>query len=470
MSRQFAHGFSTLTQEISCDRLPVQGTVPAWLAGSLLRTGPAKFEVGQRTYRHWFDGLAMLHRFAFDHGGVSYTNKYLQSPAYIKAQETDKISYSEFATDPCRSIFKRITSIFAPPEFGGNANVNISKIGEHFVALTEVPLPIAFDSQTLETLGIIHHDDTLAGQHCTPHPHYDAVQKLGINSITNFSAKSSYNIYAIKERETRRTLIGTIPVEKPAYMHSFGMTEHYIVLVEFPLVVNPLKMLLSGKPFIENFQWKPERGARFLLMRKDDGKVVNTYHSEAFFAFHHINAFEQGNEVIVDIASMPDASIIDSLYLENILKPEATIPCSEFIRYSLPLNGSSLRCERLVEEAIELPRINYERNNGQDYQFAYGVGINRQHADDFLNQLVKVDICAKTAQIWHEDGCYPGEPVFVAAPDATGEDEGIVLSVVLNGKQEHSFLLVLDACSFEELARAEVPHYIPFGFHGIYTG
>jgi hypothetical protein len=28
-------------------------------------------------------------------------------------------------------------------------------------------------------------------------------------------------------------------------------------------------------------------------------------------------------------------------------------------------------------------------------------------------------------------GCYPGEPVFVAAPEARGEDEGIILSVVL---------------------------------------
>jgi beta,beta-carotene 9',10'-dioxygenase len=68
-----------------------------------------------------------------------------------------------------------------------------------------------------------------------------------------------------------------------------------------------------------------------------------------------------------------------------------------------------------------------------------------------------------------EEGYYPGEPVFVAIPDATSEDEGVILSVVLDGKQGHSFLLVLDAASFTELARAEVPHPIPFGFHGAYT-
>ena len=56
--------------------------------------------------------------------------------------------------------------------------------------------------------------------------------------------------------------------------------------------------------------------------------------------------------------------------------------------------------------------------------------------------------------------------MFVAAPDADGEDEGVLLSVVLDGRKGNSFLLVLDARSLDELARAEVPHHIPFGFHG----
>jgi carotenoid cleavage dioxygenase-like enzyme len=57
----------------------------------------------------------------------------------------------------------------------------------------------------------------------------------------------------------------------------------------------------------------------------------------------------------------------------------------------------------------------------------------------------------------------------VAAPDAAREDDGVVLSVVLDGATERSCLLVLDAATFAELARAEVPHAIPFGFHGQFT-
>jgi carotenoid cleavage dioxygenase-like enzyme len=44
----------------------------------------------------------------------------------------------------------------------------------------------------------------------------------------------------------------------------------------------------------------------------------------------------------------------------------------------------------------------------------------------------------------------------------------VILSVVLDARQGRSFLLVLDARSFEEVARAGAPHVIPFGFHGAY--
>jgi beta,beta-carotene 9',10'-dioxygenase len=75
-------GFTTLNSETSTVQLPVRGTVPAWLTGTLVRNGPARFEVGDQKYNHWFDGLAMLHRFAFAAGRVSYANRYLRSQAY----------------------------------------------------------------------------------------------------------------------------------------------------------------------------------------------------------------------------------------------------------------------------------------------------------------------------------------------------------------------------------------------------
>lgn len=77
MGRMFDLGFGTTEQEVSVDRLPVQGQIPAWLHGTLVRNGPGTFHVGRERYRHWFDGLAMLHRFSFQEGDVSYANRFL---------------------------------------------------------------------------------------------------------------------------------------------------------------------------------------------------------------------------------------------------------------------------------------------------------------------------------------------------------------------------------------------------------
>ena len=51
-----------------------------------------------------------------------------------------------------------------------------------------------------------------------------------------------------------------------------------------------------------------------------------------------------------------------------------------------------------------------------------------------------------------------------------GEDAGVILSVVLDARRGSSFLLVLDAESFGERARARLPNHVPFGFHGGYFG
>src|SRR4030042_5574398 len=115
LSFPYGVGFRSLTREIAEGvALPVTGALPTWLKGALLRIGPSKFEVGERTYNHWFDGLAMLHRFAFAKGGVTYANCFLKSNAFCAAEASGKISYAEFATDPCRTLFGRAAAIFAP--------------------------------------------------------------------------------------------------------------------------------------------------------------------------------------------------------------------------------------------------------------------------------------------------------------------------------------------------------------------
>jgi carotenoid cleavage dioxygenase-like enzyme len=460
-----AIGFSTLEQEVVVDELPLSGELPRWLSGSLLRTGPAKFEVGEQRMKHWFDGLAMLHRFTIEHGRVSYGNRFLQSRSYMAAREQGRMVYSEFATDPCRSLFRRVQTLFSG---GGvlpdNANINIVRLGERFIAMTESPLPVQFDPHTLQAAGVRPYK--VPGQLSTAHPHSDRGTGAMLNYAANLGPRSSYRFFEMGPYATKPRAIATLPVREPAYMHSFGLTERYLVLAEFPFVVNPLALALSGRPYIENYHWKPERGTRFTLVDRATGKATTGFQTDACFAFHHVNAYEDDGEVIIDLCAFPGASIIEDLYLDR-LRAGKPVAKATLTRFRLSLADRSVRREQLADESIELPRINYGRCNERPYRYVWGNGIRPK---GWIEQILKIDTTDGATLSWSQPACYPGEPVFVARPEAEHEDDGVLLSVVLDARSEtrppRSFLLVLDAADLSELARAQAPHHIPFGFHG----
>jgi beta,beta-carotene 9',10'-dioxygenase len=454
-----ALGFRTLEEELEVDRLEVSGSIPPWLAGSLLRTGPAKFEIGESRMRHWFDGLAMLHRFTIGEGRVSYGGRYLHSAAYRAAREQGRIVYGEFATDPCRSLFKRVQSMFAPA-FTDNANVNVSRLGERFVALTETPIAVEFDPRTLRAANVPPY--RAPGQLSTAHPHRNRGDGGMLNYAAKLGPRSCYRFYAVDPHTARTRTICSLPVSQPAYMHSFGLTERWLVLTEFPLVVNPLALALAGRPYIENYRWRPERGTRVTLVDRSSGEVGARFETDACFSFHHVNAYEQGGEVIVDMCAYEDASVIEDLYLER-LRAGSPVHGATLTRLRLRPGDGAISSTALADGGLELPRINYGRCNERAYRYVWG---NANGPGGWLESIVKVDTHDGTRSEWSLPGCYPGEPVFVAAPRAEREDEGVLLSIVLDAERERSFMLVLDAATLQELARAEVPVHIPFGFHG----
>ena len=265
-------GFSATYQEGDFNALPIQGSLPKWLNGSLIRTGPGTLAVGQQSYHHWFDGLAMLRKFSFANGQVSFANRFLESQAYQEAKAKGKISRGEFGTTARHSLWERLTDPL--PRLTDNATVNITMQGDRFVSVTESPFPIIFDPKTLRTINQFHYQDHVPGQITTAHPHFDFEENAIYSYLVNLIPQCSYSLYRMDAHSHHRQLIGSVSVKQPAYMHTFGMTEHYMILAEFPLRLNRLSLALSGKPYIENYEWKPEQGTRFLVIRKADGNVV----------------------------------------------------------------------------------------------------------------------------------------------------------------------------------------------------
>ena len=411
----------------------------------------------------------MLHRFSFQEGEVSYANRFLDCQAYREAQETGAISYSEFATDPRRSVLERVGTVFSP-KITDSAKVSVARVAGRHLALAETPIQVEFDPVTLASRGTFLYEDGLMGQMTTVHPQFDDRRDEAYNLVTRYHRVSHYNIHAVKgDGSVRR--VTSLPVKKPAYMHSFGMSPTYIILTEFPLVVNPVHLLLWLRPYIENFHWEPRRGTPFWVVNRHTGELAGRYECDPFFAFHHVNAFERGDELVVDLVAYEDARVLKAYYLDQLEGEQNEIPWGTLRRYRVPLQGGRVRSELLSEVCMELPRFDYPRYNMRaEYRFVYASSIRPEARSGFYNQLVKADIQTGQSWTWFESGCYPGEPVFVGAPERRAEDEGAILSVVLDAGRGESFLLVLDAGSFAERARARIPHPVLFGYHGEFFG
>jgi carotenoid cleavage dioxygenase-like enzyme len=190
--------------------------------------------------------------------------------------------------------------------------------------------------------------------------------------------------------------------------------------------------------------------------------------SAPFFAFHTIGSFEDGDDLLLDVAAFPDTSVFETLYLENIRSREAAeFPIPPPTRFALRnvTSGASatVRDAEVVfklppKDNIELPTLN-PAHAWARYRYAYG--ISRQHPHSGVSDtLLKLDMDGAAAmgdaqgKAWFENGCTPGEPIFVADPEGTAEDDGVLLSVVLDDKRARSMLVCIDAETMVEVGRA----------------
>lgn len=466
----FRVGLEPLDAEVEDVELEVRGAVPAWLDGILVRNGPGRWtaQPGGRGEpgRHWFDGLAMLHRFAIRDGRVRYANRYVHSPAWRAAEETGRFAYAEVGTAPRRTWRRRLTGLGRPPQTGTNTSVNVLRLGGRDVAVTETPDAIPFDPVTLATLPPIRFTDDLPSHTDSAHPHHEAHRATTVNFGVEYGRRSHYHVYELPDDSLTRRLVATVPADRAAYMHSFALTPTVVVLVEYPLVADPVA-LLTGRPFVDGYRWRPDRGTRFTVIDRASGTVLTRTRAPAFFCYHQVNAFDDDGAVVLDQPAIPGEQAMRQFLLEELRGPGVRSPAGELRRYRVPLDGGPVTYRLLSAAPIEFPRIAYAQVSGRPYRWAFGVGTAATLTTSFTDRLVKLDVETGAAVVWHEPGCWPGEPILVPAPGgAPAEDGGVVLSVVLDARARRSFLLVLDAATLTEVARARLPHAVPLGFHG----
>ncbi|XP_061681328.1 retinal Mueller cells isomerohydrolase-like [Syngnathoides biaculeatus] len=501
----------------------ITGLLPTWLDGSLLRMGPGLFEVGDQHYHHLFDGQALIHKFDLKNGQVTYYRKFLKTDAYVRAMTENRVVVTEFGTamypDPCKNIFSRFFSYFRGIEVTDNCVVNIYPIGEDFYAVTESNYITKVDPESLDTLKKVDLCQYLSVNGVTAHPHFEADGTVyNIGNCFGKNMTLAYNIVRIPPAQKDKLdplqkshVIVQLPSSerlKPSYIHSFGMTVNYFVFVEQPVKINLLKFLSAwsfrGATYMDCFESNDNMGTWFHLATKDPATYMTShkFRTSAFNIFHHINTYEDQGFIVVDLCAWKGHDFVyNYLYLANlrgeweeVKKAAMRAPQPEVRRYVLPLDihseeqgknlislpyttaTAALRGDGTVwlepevlfskpRQAFEFPQINYSQCCGKQYSFTYGLGLNHFIPD----KIVKLNVQTKETWMWQEDECYPSEPLFVPAPGAIQEDDGVLLSIVVKpGAERPGFLLVLDAATLTETARAEVDIVFPVTFHGFY--
>ena len=109
--------------------LRVVGSVPAYAAGTLFRTGlgPRTIKTSKDTefkVNHWFDNFSQVHRFQIHEPRpgsqvrVTYNSRLTSDGIIEKIRRTGKFDGFTFAAryEPCKSFFQKVQGVFQPAQ------------------------------------------------------------------------------------------------------------------------------------------------------------------------------------------------------------------------------------------------------------------------------------------------------------------------------------------------------------------
>jgi torulene dioxygenase len=312
-----------------------------------------------------------------------------------------------------------------------------------------------------------------------------------------FGPTPTYKIFSAKPATGEVEILATISESsvKGAYIHSMFCTPSFVILCVWNAFFKPygLSVLWNRNLMDAMSPFDPESKAIWLVVdRHHQRGVVKRFESPAFFAFHTTNSWEEHSQdgavdIICELFQFPNTDILHKFYYENLVSDEKNVKVfnasvwskkgqgGELARYTLPgipllktaIQTTIGTAERML--TIPSPNAGDLQHCNPHYHLRphrYVWSVLDRGKSSFIDGLGKTDTLTKTCTVWESHGVTPCEPVFIPAPDATAEDEGVILTVAYIGKVDTSVLLCLDARTMKEIGRAEVGTTVGLGFHG----
>jgi carotenoid cleavage dioxygenase len=448
--------FAPVDEELDSACNEVVGEIPQDLAGAFLRIGSNPVFVADIEKYHWFDGDGMVHEVLFDGGQATYRNRYVMTRG-LKL-ELEKGDW----------IWKGLNS---PPDmanphglFKNAANTAMVFHSQKLLALWEGGNPHHLTLPALETVGEVDFNGAL--KHAfTAHPKVDAQTGEMIAFGYNMMMKP-YLVYYVIDKNGVMTNQVQIDLPKGVMMHDCAMTEHHTIFMDLP-VVGDLEAAMAGKPAI---RWDPDNGSRVgIIPRHGKAEDMRWFDIDTCFVFHTVNAYEDGDEVVLEACRSPKTNVIGAD--PGTESDQGDMPHLYEWRFNLKTGAVK---ERFLdrEHACEFPRIN-DNLMGKRHRYAYCARIAPEgETGGMFDGLIKYD--RKTGDAQHYDygpGRSGGEVIFAPRDNGKSEDDGWVIGFVWDENTQRSECLVIEASRFEDgpVARVMLPGRVPFGFHAAWV-
>ncbi|RKP46164.1 carotenoid oxygenase family protein [Pararobbsia silviterrae] len=426
-----------VADEVDLVEIRHSGAIPRDLDGSLLRNGPnplrGRFEGHDMV--SWWPESAMFHAIAFHDGrATGYRNRWART--------------------------RRWADVFAPERAAvscdTNPNVNVLTHAGAVLALAEGGPPFAI-TRALDSTGMPATHAGLAGG-MTAHPKVDP--RTG--ELMHFRAdwQAPWLRYGVCDAHGQSTLDIEVRVPAPSMMHDMAITATHSLLFDLNVGYD-FSMLSRG--YRMPLRWHGERQARIGVIARHGGPM-RWFDIAPCFIQHVVNAYDaQDGSIVLDVVRYPWFLRLNSegsAFDDN--------PLGTLWRYAIDLRRGSVTETQLDERGIELPRINEDRT-GRRHRFLYAV---EQPSNVEMRGIVRHDLANGTAMRYAvPEGDQNSEPVFVARPDASSEDDGWVLAWIYRHATDTSDLVILDAQAIDRgpVATIHLPRRVPAGFHGAWV-
>lgn len=436
------HGFEPLR---------VEGRLPDGLRGTLVRNGPGQFgQFGER-YAHSFEGDGLITAVRFTGGGAQGACRLTASAGLTAERAAGRVLYGTGL--PWRRRF-----LNAVRGRGKNtANTNVVAWQGRLLALMEAarPTELRLTDAEVETVGETDLGGVI-GAALSAHPHEVAAHRTSYNFGVEYGRRNRLIAYALPEVGPARRL-GEVELGFAPMLHDFVATERHLIWFVSPSAVVVPRALLGLGSFEQLFRWRPELGTEIIVMPIAEPSAVRRFTVEPFYQWHFANAFERGDELVVDYVRYPDFSSFTTLADGA---DRGGLADGRLHRATIDLAAGRFRTEQVFDQPVEFPRV-HPALTGVAHDRVWMVG-------GALDAVIShtVDGATRVARFAAHEAV--SEAVFVPDPTRTGPDAGWLLTLVYDGRADASHVAILDGERLEDgpVARAWFGHAVPITFHG----